>query len=75
MKNKDFLKYFIDTEADILYFSKGKSSKKDISKEISNGIIGRFDSKTKKLRGFTILNFSKRPKTELPISVDFSLAK
>ena len=75
MKDKDFLQYFIDYKADILYFSKGKPSKKDISREISNGIIGRFDSRTNKLKGFTVLNFSKRAKTELPISVDFSLIK
>lgn len=75
MKNKKHLQYFIDKEANVLYFTQGEPSAKDISKEISDGVIGRFDPKTKELKGFTIINFSKRSKTELPISVDFSLAK
>ena len=75
MKNKDFLQYLIDYKADVLYFSIGKPSKEDVSEEISDGIIGRFNSKTKKLKGFTILNFSKRDQTELPISADFSLIR
>ena len=59
MKNKNYLQYFIDEEANILYFTQGNSSEKDISREISDGVIGRFDPETKELKGFTILNFSK----------------
>ena len=75
MKNKNYLQYFIDEKANILYFAQGKPSIKDISKEITDGVIGRFDPNTKELKGFTILNFSKRTRAKLPISVDFSLAQ
>ena len=75
MEHNNFLQYFIDEKADVLYFTKGKPSTEDISKEITNGIIGRFDPNTKKLKGFTVLNFSQRAETELPISVDFSFVK
>ena len=75
MKNKKILQYLIDEEADVLYFTQGQPSAKDISREISDGVIGRFNPNTKELKGFTILNFSKRSKSKLPISVDFSLVK
>lgn len=54
------LYYQYDQEADILYFSQGKPSAKDQSRETSDDIILRVDPRTKKVRGFTILNFAKR---------------
>ena len=54
------LYYYYDQEADVLYFSQGKPSPKDQSEEAKNDTILRLDSKTGKVRGFTILNFAHR---------------
>jgi len=77
-KSKTQIKYFFDKEADILYFSQRKPSFKDISREVSEGIIIRIDPLTKKVVGFTILNFLKRQlKTpvKLPLKLKFELVK
>jgi len=77
-KNKDKIRYFFDREADILYFSQRKPSSRDISREIDEGIIVRIDPITKKIIGFTILNFLKRQVKEsikLPLSAEFELVK
>lgn len=74
--NKDTnLNLFYDTEADVLYFSKGAPSAKDVSDEASDDVVIRRDPKTKKVTGFTILNFSKRTKKagksiKLPLEID-----
>ena len=73
------LNYLYDKEADIFYFSQGKPSAKDISQETSDDVILRLDPKTKKIKGFTILNFNRRAKqkrsaVELPIKIRFSPA-
>jgi len=76
MKNKDQIKYYFDKEADVLYFTKRKSSSRDISREISEGIIVRIDPKTKKVVGFTILNFLKRQmkaSIKLPLAAEFEM--
>jgi uncharacterized protein YuzE len=80
MRNKNQIKYFFDKEADILYFSQRKPSSKEISREIGEGIIVRIDPATKKIVGFTILNFLKRGslrnKTiKLPLKAEFELIK
>jgi hypothetical protein len=56
----------------VLYFSEGKPSAQNISQETDKDVILRLDKKTKKIKGFTILNFRKRLKSksqpiELPI--------
>ncbi len=66
------LHYFYDKEADVFYLSQGKPSKKIISQETSDDVVLRLDPKTKKIKGFTILNFNKRmgkklSSVELPI--------
>ena len=71
------LYYYFDKEADVLYFSQGKPSPKSISRETSDDVILRLDSKTKKIKGFTILNFSRRlakksMPVELPILVELN---
>ncbi len=71
------LHYFYDKEADVFYFSQGKPSAKTISRETSDDVVLRLDPKTKKIRGFAILNFSqrvgqKRKSVELPIKVQFA---
>lgn len=62
--------YFYDKEADVLYISQGKPSTKDISQETPDDVVLRVDPRSRKVRGFTILNFSRRSKTkEVPISL------
>lgn len=72
-KNKT-LNLFYDFEADVLYFSKGKPSNRDISDEAADEVIVRRNSKTKEITGFTILNFSKKSKKSsefrLPLEID-----
>lgn len=78
MKNK--LQYQFDQEADVFYLTQRKPSSRDISEEIADGIIARFDSKTKKVVGLTIINFLSRyqQKTKpvnLPVSAEFGLLR
>ena len=54
------LHYYYDREADVAYLSQGKPSAKDLSEETSDDVILRLDPKTRKIKGFTILNFSRR---------------
>lgn len=62
--------YYYDKEADVFYLSQGKPSPKSISQETSDDVVLRLDPKSKKVRGFTILNFSHRiGKTHLPIEL------
>lgn len=77
-KNKNQIKYFFDREADILYFAQRKPSLKDISREIDEGIIVRINPITKKIVGFTILNFLKRQlkmPIKLPLTAEFELVR
>ena len=73
------LYYYYDKEADIFYLSQGKPSSKSISQETSDDVVLRLDSKTKKIRGFTILNFNhritkKHTPIELPIQAEMTAA-
>ena len=63
------LYYYYDQEADVAYLSQGKPSAKDISQETADDVVLRLDPKTRKVRGFTILNFSRRAKTNAPVSL------
>ena len=77
-KNKNQIRYFFDREADVLYFTQRKPSPKDISREIDEGVIVRIDPITKKIIGFTILNFLKRQlrsAIKLPLSAEFEIVK
>lgn len=74
------LHYYYDKEADVFYLSQGKPSAKSISQEISDDVILRLDPETKRVKGFTILNFNKRLKgnknsISLPIEVELLKAK
>ncbi len=76
MQKSNNLNLYYDTEADVLYFSKGKPSAKDESDETADEVVIRTNPQTKEVTGFTILNFSKRSKKtnqniKLPIKVDF----
>ncbi len=58
-KNKNFrLEY--DKEGDILYLSKGGLTSEDTSEELGDDVVIWKNKKTKEVRGFTVLNFSKR---------------
>ena len=61
------LYYYYDKEADVAYLSQGKPSAKDVTQETSDDVVLRVDPKTRKVRGFTILNFSKRTVGNTPI--------
>ena len=63
------LYYHYDKEADVLYFSGGKPSSRVRSVETEDDVVLRIDSKTKKVVGFTIINFAKRSKRHLPIEL------
>lgn len=66
MKTK--LYYYYDLEADVFYLSQGKPSFKAQSREASDDVILRLNPKTKKVVGFTILNFTRRLRqNKLPI--------
>jgi len=54
------LYYYYDKEADVFYFSSGKPSIKVKAIETTDDVILRPDPKTNKVKGFTVLNFSKR---------------
>ena len=79
MKSNKLLNYYYDQEADVLYMSKGEPSKSDDSDEISDGVIARYNPKTREIRGLTILNFAKKSKeksrtVKLPFEIGFSVA-
>ncbi len=66
------LSFSYDKRADVLYISIGKP-KKAISREIQDGILIRFDPKTKKIVGLTIIDFAARFKTTKAKSVPITL--
>ncbi|MBI2546353.1 DUF2283 domain-containing protein [Candidatus Woesearchaeota archaeon] len=71
------LRFSFDKEADILDISIGKP-KKAISREVKDDFFVRIDPKTRKVVGFSILNFEKWFKSEkdeklVPIRAEFLL--
>ena len=73
------LRFSFDKGADILDISIG-IPKKAISREVDDDFFVRLDQKTKKVVGFSILNFEKWFKDEsdrkiVPINAEFLLAK
>lgn len=73
------LRFAFDKEADVLDISIG-APKKAISREVDDDFFVRIDPKTKKVIGFSILNFEKWFKDEsdkkiVPIKAEFLLAK
>ena len=79
-KNRSELNYLYDQQADVLYISKGKPSKYDISDEIGDDVVARFDPKTHEVRGLTIINFAARTKKnsrniKLPFDIKFTAAQ
>ena len=68
------LYYYYDKEADVAYLSQGKPSAKDVTQETSDDVVLRLDPKTRKVRGFTILNFSKRTGNNAPVLLPINAA-
>lgn len=54
------LNYFYDKEADTFYFSQGKPAASDETVEMGDDVLVRMSTRTKKVRGFTLLNASRR---------------
>lgn len=69
------MNYFYDKEADVFYFSQGAPRVSDEVVEAGNDVLLRRDPKTKRVRGFTILNASQQQmkKTHLRSPLPFSL--
>lgn len=64
------LYYYYDQEADVFYLSKGKPSVKDRSEETGDDVALRIYPKSKKVKGFTIFNFTRRTKQHrMPVSL------
>jgi len=53
------ISFSYDKQADVLYLSVGKP-RKSISREIKDGVLLRFDPKSKEITGLTILDFEAR---------------
>jgi len=54
------LTYYYDKEADVFYFSQGKPSASDETVEAGGDVLLRVSPRTKKVRGFTLLNASRQ---------------
>lgn len=75
MQKSKYLNLYYDREADVLYFSKGTPSAKDISDEVNDEVVMRKNPDSGEITGFTILNFSKKSKKpsqsfQLPFEVN-----
>jgi len=72
--NNPNLHYYYDTEADVLYFSKGEPTEDAISREVGDDVVARVNPKTGETVGFTVLNFMKRAKEKTKsVSLPFQL--
>ena len=60
MKRINNFKLEYDKAGDILYLSRGGLTKEDTSEELGDDVVIWRNKKTKKVSGFTVLNFSKR---------------
>ncbi len=58
--------YFYDKEADVFYFSTGAPKAADITVEAGDDVLLRLEPKTKRVRGFTLINASKRLSSKRP---------
>ena len=77
IRSKNGMKIFYDQEVDVLYVTRGKPEYTDYV-EHSDDVILRLDPETKRLVGFTIIDFSQHfAKQEsdisLPFGIDFQL--
>ncbi len=73
------LNFDFDREADVLYVSLGRP-RRAISREVGDDVLVRFDLKTNRVVGFTILNFGKwfahhKRGRIVPVSGDLALSR
>ncbi len=69
------MQYFYDKEADVFYFSQGTPSASDETLEAGDDVLLRINPRSKKVRGFTLLNASRRLRgSSRAVSLPFALA-
>jgi len=66
------LKYFYDKEADVFYFSQGAPSAADETVEAGDDVLLRVNARTRKIRGFTLSNASRRSPSQQAVSLPFT---
>ena len=66
--------YFYDKEADVFYFSDGVPRASDETIEADEDVLLRISPRTKRIRGFTLVNASHRAQSaKTPVPLPFSL--
>ena len=75
----DTLRFAYAKDGDILDIAIGRP-RRAISREIDDDVFGRLDPKSKRVLGFSILNFTKyfkdlRDTRPIPVSARFSLSR
>lgn len=66
--------YFYDKEADVFYFSEGTPRASDETIEAKDDVLLRINPRTKRIRGFTLINASRRTQSaKVPAVLPFSL--
>lgn len=66
--------YFYDKEADVFYFSEGIPRASDETIEAKDDVLLRINTRTKRIRGFTLINASRRTQSaKVPAVLPFSL--
>jgi len=69
------IRYFYDKEADVFYFSQGTPSASDETIEAGDDVLLRVAPRSKKVRGFTLFNASRRLRgTSRAVNLPFTLA-
>lgn len=66
------MSFSYDKGADVLYLSVGKP-KKSLTREIDDGVLLRFDPKSKEITGLTIIDFESRFQKAKLRSIDVDL--
>jgi len=68
------IKYFYDKGADVFYFSNGTPRASDETVEAKGNVLLRISPRTKRVRGFTLINASRRTQSvKVPANLPFSL--
>jgi len=68
--------YFYDKEADVFYFSEGAPRASDETVEASDNVLLRVAPRTRRVRGFMLLNASRRRRSRQArksVALPFSL--
>ncbi len=66
------MNFYYDKETDVFYFSQGTPRATDETVEAGDDVLLRINPRTKAIRGFTLLNASRRRKKEAA-SLPFTL--